>query len=541
MSFGVQLGSDLLRADPGSSVPVSLEIVNRSDAEDRFEIEIEGLDPAWSAIPVPSFIVEPGETKSERFFLKPPKDSGSLAGVYPFVVNVRSIESGETRTAQAALEIRSYQNFSLDVQPKKGTISPFSSSTQFRITLMNLGNSEQTMQMGAADTEGLFAFEFDADQVTLAAGQQRDLTLTVAGSKRSLLANSRLQNFTVTARSTENPAVAATGNAQVEQKALASPGTFVLLLAIVGLLAAWILMWPKPPRILSLMLVNATGQHQTAGTTETTVGLPVEVRWRTSRATSVRVQIGNWVEDSQLPEGSLSFTPDKEGDFLVEVTAFNGDQKARDDSNTIRVAAKPAVPKPEISELNVEEKQLNLGQTYMLHYRFSPTVTRATLLPMQKELDIKEQEILLTADTVGKTKLTVKAFNSAGDSIESSVTVNVIKISKAKVVDFSADPLEVDPGGMVNLGFTVTGAVKLKIVYEGGHEVDIDPAKEVTVIGDQWKGNKLLEVKTDTTFKLMAYDAEGIAATAASVKVRVKKTDSSGEPDPTTGGNGGGH
>lgn len=531
MSFAVQLATDLVRVEPGTTVPVAVEVVNRSDSADRFEIEIEGIDPAWAAVPVPSFGIEPRETHTERFFLKPPRDTESLAGTYPFVVNIRSIESGEVRSVQGALEVKPYFNLSLDLQPKKGTLSPFSRSTQFQVTVMNLGNAEQTMQMFAADNDSLFAFEFDSDQIILGAGQQRTLNLTAAGTKSSLLANSRLQNFSVSARAVDNPALGANASGQIEQKALASPGAFLLILSLVAILATWVALWPKNPHVDSVVVNPAT----------TLVGQPVQVHWKTSNATSVKIQIGNWSQDRQLPEGSLSYTPDKAGDFAVEVTAISGDRISRDVSKLITVGVPPEVPSPEIIDLSVDEKQLKLGQPFMLHYKFNDAVVSASLYPMQRELDVKESGIQLVADIAGKVKYTVKAKNAAGKQVELSVTVTVLKLSKAKIVSFEVSPLEFDEkGGTVLIDFGVTGAAKIELAY-AGQKVDVTKSVVPDNVSGQAKGHQEIAVTADTTFKLIVYDDEGVAVPSTQIAVKVKKPETpDAAPDipSTTGGAG---
>src|SRR5688500_16264011 len=96
MSFSAKLESDLISVEAGATVPVSLEVNNKGEAPDRFEVEIEGLDPEWTAVPVPVFSANPGENHSEKIFFKPPRASESLAGNYPFVVKVRSLDTGES-------------------------------------------------------------------------------------------------------------------------------------------------------------------------------------------------------------------------------------------------------------------------------------------------------------------------------------------------------------------------------------------------------------------------------------------------------------
>ena len=166
MSFALRLASDLVQVDAGATVPLGVEASNRDDEADTYEIQIEGLDPEWTAVPVPSFTVDGHDIHTEKIFLKPPRVTESLAGTYPFVITLRSLNSGETRSAQGVLEIRPFHHVSVDVSPKKASISPFSKECTFDVTVMNLGNSEHTLQLFASDPDDECAFDFDgADTV----------------------------------------------------------------------------------------------------------------------------------------------------------------------------------------------------------------------------------------------------------------------------------------------------------------------------------------------------------------------------------------
>ncbi len=530
MSFAIQMANDLCQVEPGSTVPVAIEVANRSDNQVGYEIEIEGLDPTWTAVPVPTFTVDPGESHVERFFLKPPRDSESLAGTYPYVVVVRSLETGETKTVQGALEVRPYTNFSVDIQPRRGTLSPFAKTTQFQVKVMNLGNAEETLQLLAADTENMFAFEFDASQVTLGPGQERALMLSAAGSKTAFLASSRLQSFTVSARSAQNPAAAAAATGQIEQRAAATPGAFFMTLVLLALATVWILLWPKPPSFDSLV-VEPSGK--------VFVGQPVQIKWKASRASSVLVKIGNWIQDRQLPEGELTYVPDAQGDYVVEMTATSGDRRVKDTSHVLHVESPPAVPKPEIQQLSVEEKQLKLGQTFLLNYKFSDSVVRATLYPMQRDLDVKEHSIQLTADMPGKIKYTVKAYNSANQQTESSVVVTVVKTSKARIVRFAVDPLQVDAtGGTVVVSWSVLDAVKLELVY-ADKTVDITNSNSPGTATGELAGQLQFNVKEETQFKIIAYDEDNVPIGSNPITVKVNSPPGNTGGDP--GSAGGGH
>jgi uncharacterized membrane protein len=125
MSFAVRLSTDLVSVEAGATMPLTIEVVNRAEDADRFELEVEGLDPEWTAVPVPTFLIGGGETASEKVFFRPPRTPESLAGNYPFVVKVRSLSSGEQRTTQGVLQIQAYHHISAEISPKKGVVAAF--------------------------------------------------------------------------------------------------------------------------------------------------------------------------------------------------------------------------------------------------------------------------------------------------------------------------------------------------------------------------------------------------------------------------------
>ena len=281
------LVSEMVQVEPGSSVPVTIEVINKSEAPDQFELVVEGTDSEWLAIPVPSFSVGPNEAFTERFFFKPQRESTSQANNYPFVVKVRSLETGETRTAQGVLEVREFAHLTVDVQPRRAKLSPMTKEVDLEVIVMNLGNSDQTVQLFASDTDDMFAYEFAQEQISLAPGTQKSVMMTATSTKSSLLANSRLQGYNVTARSVNNPAVAASSQGQLEQKALVTPGAFILFLSVLILAASWIAFIPKAPQIDNL----------TASKQKAMVGEEVVISWQTSHATSVELKVGDLPAD----------------------------------------------------------------------------------------------------------------------------------------------------------------------------------------------------------------------------------------------------
>lgn len=467
-------------------------MVNKAEQAVTFEVSIEGLDPEWTAVPVPTFRVEPGETVAERFFLKPPRASESLAGAYPFAVRVRSYESGEGRLVQGMLEVKSFNHLALDVQPRKGVLSAFAKSCSYKVTAINLGNTDHTLQMYANDPDDAFAYEFEDEQLTVAPGQQREVQLSASARKRSLLSNPRLSLVSVTGRSVSSPSASASVQAQLEQRALFTPGTVLLSLLVVVIFAAWYMMRPLPPVVHSIQVDPE----------QALVGQPVTVAWDTSHAERVEVRVGDVVRTFTEARGAHEFLLDTEGNLEVSVTATRGEHSDVQmwTGNPLAVTVPAPEPPPTILSFDITPKEIGVGQTYLVRYRLGESVVRATLQPIGVELDPRGEGKELTAQVPGNFEFKLVAFNRAGVAVERSIRVSVVERSKANIIKFEIEPTTVDPAGSgaVMVQWLLTDAVRAELSFDG-QSISLTPSQ----------GSYPLQVSRTTTFKLTAYDSEG--------------------------------
>ena len=215
MALQSNISTDMVVVEPGATAPLTIDIENLGETPDQVEVSIEGVDGEWIAIPVPTISLKPGEKQSVKIFFKPPRMSESIAGNYPFVAKVRSLNDGDLRSAQGVLTIKPYFSLTLEVTPKKGFMSPTKHQNIFSVSLVNMGNSEHMIQLMADDPEDVCAYEFDEEQVTLAPGQQKEIDFLVNPKKGSPFGSTRLIGFTVTGRSLSNQGVVASSGGQL--------------------------------------------------------------------------------------------------------------------------------------------------------------------------------------------------------------------------------------------------------------------------------------------------------------------------------------
>lgn len=514
MSFTVRLGSDVTSLDAGTSVPLAIEIANRSDEADQFEIEIEGVDPEWTAVPVPTFRVEAHEEQVERVFFKPPRASESLAGNYPFVIKLRSLVTGETRTAQGMLEIKPYNHLSAEINPKRGSVTPVRKQEDFDLTILNLGNTSHTLQLFGSDPEDECTFTFEPEQVTIGPGQQKEVYVGVGLNAHHWFAGSRLFGFAVSGRSIESPSVVCTAQAQLERKPFLSPGGLIALMLFIILAVGWWLLMPKPPRIVEFSLDKST----------VLAGESITVTWQAADANNVELEIaGN--KENKKPTGELTFTPEASGE--VTIVAVRDGKRSDPQILPFTVNQPAPIPDPTIVKFSVKPTTVNLGDPVIISYELGKSVTRATLEPVGLELNLQGSTQQVTPAITGTVEYTIVAVNAAGKTAKKTVKVNVIEGSKASIVKFDGEPKVVPASdGKVTLTWQLNNAVRAEI-SDGSKFTEVDPNK----------GSLDFVIARTTEFTLIGYDTEGLTVTK---KITIKaeeppKPDDQVAP-PTDGG-----
>lgn len=502
MSFAVRLATDTLSAEAGSTTPLDIEIANQSDQSDHYELSIEGLDPEWTAVPVPSFTVSAHDLQGQKVFFKPPRTSESLAGNYPFVIRLRSLETGEVRLTQGVLEIKAYHSVSMEILPKKGVFGPLRRTNIFRATIINLGNSEQKLQLFGSDPEDALIYDLPSEQVTIAPGQQRDVAITVTPVHRRALSNPRLHGFQISARSIDTPSVYCAAQAQIEHRPVVSPGNLMLFLVAVGLMAGWWAFRPVPPVLDSFQIDPAT----------VAPGGTVRLTWSSSHAKSVKVLFNDNVIVSQgAPRGSTTINVDRSGTFTA--MAMRETRSSAPSTVSVTVKVPEVLPPPEVENFDIKTREVAPSETFFVTYRVTNAI-KATLSPTGQILDPKLESVQVEAPSQpGPVRYFIVAESASGQTAKSrTISVNVAAKPTASIVVFRADPMEIDPAiSKSKITWQITGAVRAELIVdgqviplestEGEMELNITKTVQITLVGYDENG---LTVKKSATLKLKA-------------------------------------
>lgn len=500
MSFSVRLTSDLVSVEAGATVPVSIEISNKGADSDRFELQIEGIDPEWTAIPEPVFVVEAGEIHVEKAFVKVPRISESQAGNYPFVVRVRSLNTGDARTGQGVVQVKPFHYLTMEISPKKGMYSPMRKQNVFSVSVLNLGNTEHTLQLFGNDPEEACTYEFDSEQMHVAPGQQKTVELEATPSATSFLSSSRLHGFSVTGRSVESPNVLSSAQAQLEQRPFMTPASLLLAIFLLVIGLGWFALLPKPPQIT----LNLSKQSVFKGET-------VRVSWRAEHATSVQILAdGNPLVAEAPVNGETDYIAQTTGTVVFSARASRDQRQSEPDTESLTVQEPVPSPKP-IVTLKTKRRTINLSESVELEYSIENAV-EAYLQPGPQKLVLNLKSIEVTPTKEGPNEYEIVATGKDGQVTTARVVINAVDKTKVVVLAFDTKPRKLEiGGGYVTISWQVSNAARVEIV--GGPETIVPESPNAP-------GSQEFMIDKTTTFTIKAIDPNG-KSVSRSIKIEV--------------------
>jgi hypothetical protein len=502
----VELSAAEVPIEPGGTAKLSVTITNRQAHDDHVFLEIEGIDMEWYALPVPAVNVASGGTQCAHVLFKIPRSSESRAGTYPLIVRARAMESGIAGLQQAALIIKSYNALQIELNPKRATSSVFRRANDFEVSVSNLGNQEETLDLYASDPEDACAYEFDTDRITLKPGHTQSVLLRVEPVTRPFLGSSRLFGFSVSSRSVTDSYISASTHGQLERRAALSTVTAIILILLLLGASGWALFRPRPVAI----------QYFSVSPQEVLVGEEITLSWGISNLGE-----GSYIQPINHPitkgYDSLKLRLDQTTSFVLIARGRTG----KDQQRTIQVVVrpKPAAPKPEITEFNATRSRIHQGENITLAWQVK-NVSTIVINPLGQQLDPQLYR-RLDVKPEQTTEYELAAKGADGSVVTKTVKIEVVAASVciAEIKGFRAQPGQIAPGEKAALIWTVDNAASIEI--EG--------------VGSGLKSKDRIEVSPDktTTYILRAIDSRGNAITR-SVTVNVTKPEIA--PPPSNDG-----
>ena len=235
-NIGVSLSATKLELAPGESAETTIIIRNQGQIVDDFILKVEGLEPTWWTLSVPSVSLFPGDEDMAKLTLHPPKEGGARAGSHTFQIKVASrANPQEVTTEDVFLILRGFAAWEVDMAPTKVV----GRSGTYRLTVNNSGNTDVNLVFEGKDPEEGLRYEFSQDQLTVPAGETAQVRLKVRPEKGESKKQYSFQVLTRPAGTAAGSGETKTLNGQLEYRRRKFPW-WVLLLILGVLIVAYV-------------------------------------------------------------------------------------------------------------------------------------------------------------------------------------------------------------------------------------------------------------------------------------------------------------
>jgi serine/threonine protein kinase len=206
----VTVNTTSVTVQAGSTVTMSVEVVNLSDFVDHFEVRAVGLPPDWIAQPVQTLDLLPSNRETTSITFSPPLASTSSAGNHAFEVRVTAEAKGISAVrTQCSLTILPFYSYTTNLYPDR-----VRNKGKVELTIHNTSNSFSTFTVDARDREQQLLFNLEGKQYSLPPGYTESIVIDVNPTSRPLFG--REQNLTYEITTTPVP-IEQAGGAQIQR------------------------------------------------------------------------------------------------------------------------------------------------------------------------------------------------------------------------------------------------------------------------------------------------------------------------------------
>ena len=201
---------DHIPVEPGQRAEVRVEVVNRSDQDDRVSVRLQGLPATW--VTAPDFVDLPaGDTVQLSAIIRPARHRSTPTGRQRFRLQLVAQHQSEVKAgATATLEIGSFVAFEARLDSNQ-IVMP----ATVMVTIQNTGNIAAEFSLVARERLNAIRFQGERGRIRLEPGQISQVELNLEARNPSLFGGSgEVYPFEVEVLSSSGGRQTLTGEAQ---------------------------------------------------------------------------------------------------------------------------------------------------------------------------------------------------------------------------------------------------------------------------------------------------------------------------------------
>lgn len=200
--FRINVYGPEIDVPPGSHTSAEVTITNTRSQSRRFIVKATGMPEGWLRVNRPELEIDPEESASVQFSIKPARRSDSQPGDYPVKIMVTPKDDPEAGVeAEIMVRILPYSGFGMALASSK-----LISGQLFRLHMHNQGSDRLPLHVSARSSDNTLTFGIPTPQMVLAPGQRTVLQGEIKPRRGRIFGAPREYPFYLEVRSRDDAA-----------------------------------------------------------------------------------------------------------------------------------------------------------------------------------------------------------------------------------------------------------------------------------------------------------------------------------------------
>lgn len=191
--LGLFLANDTIAVEPGESVTIKAEVVNRSQVDDRVSLRVQGLPSDWVASPNEFVPVPAGATVTIDINIRPPRQAPTPSGRQRFRLELVSQQFSDQKISTGAtLQIGAFTAFEANMNAEQLRVP-----ATVTVSVRNTGNVAGDFSLVARERQDRLQFRGERGRIRLGANQLVTVDLAMQPRRQNWFGGKELYLFEV--------------------------------------------------------------------------------------------------------------------------------------------------------------------------------------------------------------------------------------------------------------------------------------------------------------------------------------------------------
>lgn len=191
----MELATPSIDALPGEESEVGVLVYNTGVDDEAYELEVVGSVSSWAFLDPSVVRLPPGESRTVRLVLRPPRSGDTPAGPMPFTVRLHARADPEAEeVAEGTVDLMAFEAFTARLVPD---VLEVATRGRSRVEITNDGNIPIVVRLSATSPDDALGLKLEDETVLVPAATTASVAVIVKPKHRRLLGKGQAALYTV--------------------------------------------------------------------------------------------------------------------------------------------------------------------------------------------------------------------------------------------------------------------------------------------------------------------------------------------------------